>query len=122
IKTAGFLLIALVSILSLYATWAGYSTVAFPYSEPFGEAGIGIGVTSRLSPNFDFKGQAAFIGQYLNVNSSPGYYEFAWSYFIYDVYSSHPNQTRILASISYVSNTSNIVLMTPTLYIMDKLR
>ncbi|AFZ70657.1 hypothetical protein Calag_0926 [Caldisphaera lagunensis DSM 15908] len=122
VKILGVSLIIFVSIFSLYATWAGYSTVAFPYSEPFGEAGIGIGITSYLSPNFDFHYYIDFGPPFLNVNSSTGYYEFSWSYFIYGVYAFYPNATYDINSINYVANESNIILMTPSVYIIGKFR
>ncbi|MGC9079661.1 MAG: hypothetical protein ACP5G1_02905 [Nanopusillaceae archaeon] len=120
IKVVGVSLIIIASTLSLFATYAGYSTVAFPYSEPFGEAGIGIGITNHTSPNFDFYYYVDFGLPLLSYSSPPMYYEFAWTYFIYGVYSIYPNATYLLNTINNISSKSNIVLMTPTDFIFQK--
>lgn len=121
IKGFGIIFIIVGSVLSLFATFAGYSTVAFPDSEPFGEAGIGIGITNYTAPNFNFYYYVDY-GSILTENSSPSYYEYALSYFIYGVYSINPNVTYLLNNLNMVTSQSNVILMTPTDYIFDKFK
>ncbi|MGC8573825.1 MAG: hypothetical protein ACP5L0_07535 [Caldisphaera sp.] len=120
IKSLGVSFIIIASALSLFATFAGYATVAFPDSQPFGEAGVGIGITNHTSPNFNFYYYVDFSPPFLTYNSSPDYYEFAWSYFIYGVYAYYPNATYLLNNIYNVTSRSNIILMTPTDFIFQK--